>query len=462
MKSYGNKFVELLDRTSLIKTVSKGSGVLVGVSGGADSVALLMGMCAIKPAIGITLTAVHINHGLRSEAAAEEFFVQSLCDRLCVDCRIVKLTGKEKPGKCSPEQFWRQSRYSEFEEILADTESDFLALGHTIDDLAETFLYHLTRGTGVDGLVFHFFKMAGALPIIRPLWQTSRSRIETALTGAGEQWTTDTSNQDVRYSRNLIRHNVISELKKINPSVVDAIARLSANLHDSISNLPDQDSPDDSLTENPRYFSALNDDKVLKLTGTASNGANISALIRNFVFAAATTIMDSRQTAQATRIIASRGTGLVALTGSKTLVLSQENGWIYPGNQPSDKMLAEYHTQLFGGLSAELVESPDTPVSSPLRIQALEGSEWVIEWSKPEPLLLRNRRAGDKINSKPLSKLLIEYKIPWYNRDFAVVLTRLDGEIVAVANVSDKMNEWIARHRKSDFSLKVTKSILTA
>ncbi len=461
MRSVGSDFADLLDLASLYEVVPAGSRILVAVSGGADSVALLCALHAIAHTRSLSLTVAHVNHGLRSEAAEEEAFVLALCSALMIECHVEKLDHVKPPHKLSPEQFWRQSRYAYFEKIMLHSSSRFLALGHTIDDLAETFLFHLARGTGIDGLRFSFFKQAGALPIIRPLWQTNRNRIEQALNDAGQTWMTDASNMDIRFSRNLIRHQVIPALKTINPAVVNAIARFSDHLGIvEGANRSEMPVVTETVGEPSMQLTVVNGISILELCNISS-ATDLPSQIRSYVYAAARTVMESRQTAQAVSIIQRRGTGLVSLTGHKTLVLTQKHGWIYPGNQPTDRMLADYHAKFLVELVADFLDSAEHSVNSPASVAAMDGSSWNVQWPGGEGLILRNRRAGDRIGSKLLGKLLIDFKIPWYIRPFAVVATNEQGKIVAVAGLSQDLNEWIGRHTNSDFQLTATKSVHT-
>lgn len=459
MVSVGKSPDELLDLESIDEIVPPGSRLLVAVSGGADSVAMLLALHAIAQARSISLIVAHVNHGLRPEADGEEAFVRDLSYEMDIGCYGVKLKPDKKPSNVSPEQFWRQSRYAYFEKTMVATGSHFLALGHTKDDLAETFLFHLARGTGVDGLCFSFFKQSGGLPIIRPLWMTSRNRIEFALINAGRKWMSDASNLEVRYSRNLIRHQIMPALKVINPSVVDAIARLSGNLQNSMASTQARRSANaDGFISSPKRLTAANGELITELGSIAMDDTELSSDVRDYVYAAAQTLLDSSQTAQAMKIIKNQGTGLVAMTGRKTLVITQKHGWIYPGHQPSETMLANYHGCLFEDLTADIDQSLLNIISSPAPVTALNLARWTIHWEGEESLILRNRRPGDRVGSKLLKKLFIDYKIPWYIRNYAVIATKPDGEIVAVAGLSQSLNAWITRHRNSSFRMTITKS----
>ena len=201
--------------------------VIVSVSGGPDSVALLHLFCAWRARLQLDLLVIHLNHGLRSEESeADANFVEVLCDQLNVPCTIRRLHVKEERQKRtgqSMQSIARELRYETLTHIAQENGFTKVALGHTSDDQAETVLMWMLRGSGSAGL--------SGMPIfrppyfIRPLLGVSRSEIETYL--RENQWTcrVDSSNADLRYQRNRIRHEVMPVLKQLNPNLVDVLSR---------------------------------------------------------------------------------------------------------------------------------------------------------------------------------------------------------------------------------------------
>ena len=193
-----------------------GDVVVAGVSGGADSVCLLFMLREMRKKIPFTLLAAHVNHGIREEAGEDARFVQALCERLDVpffveNADIRKLAGQQG---CSEEEAGRRARYEFFGRILREWENGGrrrIAVAHNLNDRAETMLFHLFRGSGLKGLgSIRPVREGGEGPdVIRPLLGVSRSEIEEYLTGIGEKWCIDRTNEEDTYTRNRIRHHIL-------------------------------------------------------------------------------------------------------------------------------------------------------------------------------------------------------------------------------------------------------------
>lgn len=199
--------------------------VLVGVSGGADSVALLR-MLVDE---GIAVTAVHVNHGLRGEASdGDEAFVRELCERLHAPLLTYRAVPPENPG----EDWARQARYGFFRQAAEETGICAIALAHHRDDQAETLLMHLLRGCGLRGLT----GMAAdavqedGLRILRPLLTCSRQELREYLMDKRQPWREDASNADPRYLRNALRGDVLPRLEALIPGAAARLASMAAFL----------------------------------------------------------------------------------------------------------------------------------------------------------------------------------------------------------------------------------------
>ena len=187
------------------------SHVLVGFSGGADSTALLHYLLARSRVCGTRVSALHVNHGIRGECADRD---EDFCRRVCADWGVpltviradVPTLAKERGQGI--EETARQVRYSAFYEAMqADPTVTSVATAHNADDNAETVLFHMARGCGIDGL-------CGIPPVtdqrvIRPLLACSRKEIIAYCKGNNIQYMEDETNQDTRYTRNHIRHTVM-------------------------------------------------------------------------------------------------------------------------------------------------------------------------------------------------------------------------------------------------------------
>jgi len=193
--------------------------LLAGVSGGADSVALLL-LLLLR---GCEVTAVHVHHGLRGAAAdGDEAFVRELCQRRGVPLLVFHARPPENPG----EDWARRVRYGFFREAARQTGVNAVALAHHRDDQAETLLLRLMRGAGLTGLagMAEQSEQAG-LRLVRPLLDISRDELRTALTEAGQPWREDATNAEPRYLRNAVRLELLPLMERLAPG---SAARISA------------------------------------------------------------------------------------------------------------------------------------------------------------------------------------------------------------------------------------------
>ena len=209
-----------------------GETVLVAVSGGADSVALLHLLLGLAPTWRLRLHALHVDHGLRAESAADAELVQALCARLGVPVDVATVA-VDRRG--SLEASARAARYAALEACAARLGADRIAVGHTADDQAETVLMRLLQGAGVRGL-------AGIPPvrgrIVRPLIELRRPELEAELRRAGLSWVDDATNRDPKFLRNRIRHELLPLLAdSFNPEVAPSLARLASLARETVSAL---------------------------------------------------------------------------------------------------------------------------------------------------------------------------------------------------------------------------------
>jgi tRNA(Ile)-lysidine synthase len=200
--------------------------VLVGVSGGMDSVALLHLLCLLKDQLGFTVQAAHFNHGIRRESEEEERFVGALCEQLGVTLHTGRADVPAQAAErgVSLEVAAREARHGFFKQVMAETQADRLALAHHRDDQAETVLLRLIRGSGTDGL--------GAMApveetsIIRPLLCVGRDEIHQWCVENNIEWREDQSNADLSIPRNWVRHALMPLIReRLNPSAAAALCR---------------------------------------------------------------------------------------------------------------------------------------------------------------------------------------------------------------------------------------------
>ncbi len=210
--------------------LSENDSVVAAVSGGADSVALLYALNRLKKRLKITLFACHINHNLRGEESnRDENFVRNLCERLEIPLTVFSIDVKGNVEKHeSIEERARKMRYECFERLCREKNAR-LATAHTASDNAETVFINILRGTGTKGL-------SGIPPvranIIRPLLRCTREDIESYCEENKLEYVTDSSNLSDDYTRNKLRHRLIPLLKEFNPSVMEAVSRMTAAVYD--------------------------------------------------------------------------------------------------------------------------------------------------------------------------------------------------------------------------------------
>lgn len=212
-----------------------GDRVCVALSGGADSTALLLLVHAAnalpREALGVGLSAVHINHSLRGEESdADQAFVEQLCDQLKVPLHIFRVDteARARTHRESLEEAARTLRYEGFGKLLADRAATHILTAHTLDDQAETVLMKLLRGAWLEGLagISPVLKLPAG-EILRPLLATRRDDLRSFLIERNQPWREDSSNADERFTRNRLRHTVFPILRQENPAVDQTLANLA-------------------------------------------------------------------------------------------------------------------------------------------------------------------------------------------------------------------------------------------
>ena len=217
-------FLKTIKENNLIE---KGDKIVVGVSGGPDSITLLECLNKYKEKLNYDIVVAHVNHLIRKDSTEDEQFVENVCKDMKIKCyikrvNIIELANKTKRGL---EETGRNERYKFFDEITKKEKANKIAIAHNMNDNAETILLNLIRGCGLNGL-------EGIQPIeyhkyIRPLINCKREEIEEYCRKNNLNPRIDYTNKENIYKRNKIRNELIPYLKQINPNIIQNLSRVS-------------------------------------------------------------------------------------------------------------------------------------------------------------------------------------------------------------------------------------------
>lgn len=219
--------------------IEDGDKILVGVSGGADSVCLLHVLYTLYQGSGVSLHVVHVNHGIRKEEAErDENFVRSLCERLKLPYRVYyfDVAAMAKSERLSEEEAGRIVRYKAFAKAAESFGCNKVAVAHNKNDNAETFLLNLFRGSAVKGLtgmdpVIKIDTGAGTVTVIRPLLAVTRDEIMEYIHERGLEYREDSTNQSNAYTRNRIRNHVLGYVREhINSNAIEHITSAAEHI----------------------------------------------------------------------------------------------------------------------------------------------------------------------------------------------------------------------------------------
>lgn len=215
--------------------ITTGDHIIAGVSGGADSVCLLLVLLQLRQRLGHTVSVVHVEHGIRGGASLEDAaFVMHFCEERSIKCHICHCRVPEyaRANGLGEEEAGRHLRYAAFaeEKEKYPHRNVRIATAHHLDDQAETMLFQLVRGSGISGL-------AGMAPVcedrIRPLLCVSRSEIESWLEERKQEYCTDATNYEDMYTRNRIRHHILPVLYQINPAAAGHMYQAAEELRET-------------------------------------------------------------------------------------------------------------------------------------------------------------------------------------------------------------------------------------
>ena len=451
--------------------LEKGDGIVVAVSGGADSVALLRFLEGEKERCGLDLVVAHFNHHLRGKASdGDEEFVSSMAGELGLPFRCGGGDARKEAEKrgASVEDVARDLRYDFLLSVAGEEGARALALGHTADDLAETFLMRLLRGAGLDGLVpMEPLMRRGRLRVIRPLLDVRHAQVVRHLKEASVPYRLDRSNFSSSYFRNRVRLELIPALQRgYNPAAGDAMARAARSLAEA------RDYIEGEVARELENRVEEGDDFIsLRLSGL--HPAVASGVVRSVL--RSRSIPYSRDRIEEIISIAVQGRGGVDLGGPFRAVAEGEELLLLkvgdvnsfppaPVNVPGKTVAGRFDVETSFAVQAPIER--DSPDLARTWKGAFEGARVTCEayldyGSLEEPLVLRGRRHGDRFQPtgmgrpRKLKDILIDEKVPRRLRDGIPIFVSGD-ELVWVVGYRLGERFKVRRDSRKILKIKVT------
>ena len=217
-------FLDTIKENNLI---SKGDVIVVGVSGGPDSITLLTCLNKFKDYLGIEIISAHINHLIRKDSTEDEQYVENMCKNMGIKCYVKRADVEKiaKEQKKGSEEVGRKIRYDFFDEVARKENANKIAIAHNMKDNAETMLLNIIRGSGLTGLEGIQAEEYGKY--IRPLINCTREEIEEYCEKNNLQPRIDSTNKENIYRRNIIRNKLLPQLQELNPNIVESLSNLS-------------------------------------------------------------------------------------------------------------------------------------------------------------------------------------------------------------------------------------------
>lgn len=406
-----------------------GGRLVVGLSGGADSVCLLHVLWRLAPRYGWDLQAVHVHHGLRgAEADRDAAFAVGFAQSLGVPCQVVSFDVAAEAAKQgrSTEEMGRILRYETFAHVAG--EHGRIAVAHHANDQAETLLMRLCRGTGLLGL-------RGMAPVrgnvIRPLLFCSRQEIEAYCRENGLGYQQDSTNEDTAYTRNKIRHLVLPLLEEVHGGSTAHLAETAALL------AADSDFLEQAARE--AYAEAKQEASPVTLSCRKLSALHPALRMRVLRLAMAEALGSSRNISQVhlrdVENLLTKQSGVLVQTAGGLLVRRQYDSLVF-GKGQKEQACFSYNLPLG---SAVFVQEADLLVESGVfsgkseEIPA-DGCTNVFDYDKiTQNLCCRTRAAGDRITlpggTKKLKSFMIDEKIPADQRN-EIPLIACGGDIV--------------------------------
>ena len=434
------------------KMLNKGDTVVVGLSGGADSVCLLHFLNSIKTEYNLTIISAHINHGIRGEEAEKDaLFSKTFSANLNVDFRLLKVdcVNEAKKNGETVEEAGRRIRY-EFFNSLIGKENSVIATAHNSNDNMETIIFNITRGSSLNG--------AKGIPpkrenIIRPLIFCTREEIEGYCKENSLEFVTDSTNLSDAYTRNRIRHLVIPELKKLNESAEEAFSRFSEIARDDLDFLEKSTISAFKQAEIDKNTYSV---KILNTFHKSIKNRVIFKAIKDFsgenpdskrVQAVSECIENNTKIQLYKNCFVETRAGILRFFSSEKICKNEET--IILEKTDFEYQFGEYiiKTELLENFSQKI---KDLVLDNLIDCDTICGN-----------LILRTRQEGDKITlrkrnvTKTLKKLFIDEKVPKELRDIIPVIVDDNGVVWVLGFGVNKKNAKTEKS-KNILSLRVS------
>lgn len=437
---FHNKIMEWIQKQDLL---DPGDDVLIGCSGGIDSLVLLHFLKAQEEQLAITVSAVHVDHMLRGEDSAEDRkFVEELCGDWNVPCfsRSIPIPEILKAAGGNKQQVCREQRYAYFAEVMEATGARKFATAHHADDQLETVLMAGLRGTlqaGTFGMPVKRTFAAGQL--IRPLLAVTKGEVADYARAHSICHREDASNAEQVYTRNRIRQTIVPLLKKESPAVSQHVTELV-----------------EEIQQDQQFLAELAKEKLLQLIKVETGGIFCSAenfrrealalqkrlvlLLLNYLYLGKQVTI-TKQLAEQVRqtMLSSSGTVFVDLPLNYKMVRQYD---LVSFSQGADSgNTAPVFTAISTEWSEEINERRYKAMLLPENADLRDAAHWYFSAPADGTVLIRNRRPGDRIQlagmdqPKKVARLMIDEKVPMSKRENWPVIAVDSGEILLIPGV---------------------------
>ncbi len=431
--------------------IVKGDHILVALSGGPDSVAMLHIINQFKRKFNLKISAAHLNHSLRGKDSDEdEKFVKRLCKSLQIELFTLKVNVKSfsKVRKIGIEETSRELRYEYLNKISKEIKANKIATAHTADDNLETVLLNIVRGTGLKGISGIPIKRS---KIIRPMLCLSKDEVLEFLHETNAKFRIDKTNQKNIFRRNLIRNKVVGILKKMNPSLPETVLRFSH-----------------LISQYEKYFDsqAKQFQRFIVYSGS-SIVLDISEQIDYFEIIIMHLLSQNIEEKFGIQPTMADLEKVVSLKDMNKGALVEISGGLFALRESEKIIIQKSNSKEFNGCSVRVGKNINgdyfsfTSKQTKLKKFSESRSIELIDKNKiNEELFLRPWKNGDKLtplgmkNSKKISDILTDFKIPHLNRKRILVLCHGE-EIVWICGVRLSEKYKISRSSEEFLQLKI-------